>query len=265
MQNGGVSEPPQELQLHLDHRGGKNRCQRCLRHGRVPSRAILCRNPSTVMMEERVPTAGSGRSSRPATQQRKPPPDWRISFGFWTELDMLYHSFPPPTKPRCPELPLDSTLEWYLQPDCIERRKQHSDAYPLHSDAGRSAWCPTTSINSWGTQRQQPAFARSRAASTPTLDLHSPTFSLAYVAPHWILLPCLLVVVSLHLLSLSSRAGTAPANRRLQAFCRKRYGPRQPSRLVGLHRSTPVNSRKNLGWLCSRSRDEHANKRIFQK
>ncbi|KAG7389595.1 hypothetical protein PHYPSEUDO_009992 [Phytophthora pseudosyringae] len=75
------------------------------------------------MKEERAPTA-SGRS-RPGTQQQQPKPEkpsWRVSFGFWTELDALHHSFPPPTKPRCPALPHDSTPEWKkrLVPDDIE-------------------------------------------------------------------------------------------------------------------------------------------------
>ncbi|ETL94521.1 hypothetical protein F442_07816 [Phytophthora nicotianae P10297] len=60
---------------------------------------------------ERAPTAS--RSSRPGTQQPLPGnPNWRISFGFWTELDALYHSFPPPSKPRCPSLSLDCASEW---------------------------------------------------------------------------------------------------------------------------------------------------------
>ncbi|KAL3671693.1 hypothetical protein V7S43_003603 [Phytophthora oleae] len=61
------------------------------------------------------------RSLTPTSKQKKP--HWRISFGFWTELDVLYHSFPPPTKPRCPALPHDSTQEWKkrLVPDGIER------------------------------------------------------------------------------------------------------------------------------------------------
>ncbi|KAG6977260.1 hypothetical protein JG688_00000503 [Phytophthora aleatoria] len=72
---------------------------------------------------ERAPTTTS--SSRPGTQQQPKPekPNWRISFGFWTELDALYHSFVPPTKPRCPCLPRDSTSEWKkrLVPDDIEQ------------------------------------------------------------------------------------------------------------------------------------------------
>ncbi|KAG2834937.1 hypothetical protein PC118_g808 [Phytophthora cactorum] len=72
---------------------------------------------------ERAPTTTT--SSRPGTQQQPKPekPNWRISFGFWTELDALYHSFVPPTKPRCPCLPRDSTSEWKkrLVPDDIEQ------------------------------------------------------------------------------------------------------------------------------------------------
>ncbi|KAG1711043.1 hypothetical protein DVH05_013760 [Phytophthora capsici] len=59
------------------------------------------------------------RSLTPSSKQEKP--HWRISFGFLTELDVLYHSFPPPTKPRCPALPHDSSPEWKkrLVPDNI--------------------------------------------------------------------------------------------------------------------------------------------------
>ncbi|KAE9127187.1 hypothetical protein PF002_g3400 [Phytophthora fragariae] len=60
----------------------------------------------------------------PATQRAQPlKQDWRISFGFWTELDALYHAYPPPSKPRCPALPHDSASEWRkrLIPDDIER------------------------------------------------------------------------------------------------------------------------------------------------
>ncbi|KAL4144477.1 hypothetical protein PRNP1_013608 [Phytophthora ramorum] len=72
------------------------------------------------MREEHVVTAASSRS-RPTTQLEKP--HWRVSFGFWTELDALYHSYPPPPKPRCPALPLDAATEWNkrLVPDDIER------------------------------------------------------------------------------------------------------------------------------------------------
>ncbi|EGZ15990.1 hypothetical protein PHYSODRAFT_316099 [Phytophthora sojae] len=74
------------------------------------------------MKSGRAPTASS--SSRPATQRAQPPKqDWRISFGFWIELDALYHAYPPPPKPRCPALPHDSAPEWKkrLVPDDIER------------------------------------------------------------------------------------------------------------------------------------------------
>ncbi|KAL4164924.1 hypothetical protein KRP22_003662 [Phytophthora ramorum] len=72
------------------------------------------------MREEHVAAAASSRS-RPTTQLEKP--HWRVSFGFWTELDALYHSYPPPPKPRCPALPLDAATEWNkrLVPDDIER------------------------------------------------------------------------------------------------------------------------------------------------
>ncbi|KAI9989521.1 hypothetical protein PInf_019804 [Phytophthora infestans] len=64
-------------------------------------------------------------SSRPGTQQQPKPekPNWRVSFGFWTKLDALYHSFSPPSKPRCPSLPFDSASEWKkrLVPGDIER------------------------------------------------------------------------------------------------------------------------------------------------
>ncbi|KAG6609850.1 uncharacterized protein IUM83_00154 [Phytophthora cinnamomi] len=74
------------------------------------------------MKAERAPTASS--SSRPATQRAQAPKqDWRTSFGFWTELDALYHAYPPPSKPRCPTLPHDSAPEWKkrLVPENIER------------------------------------------------------------------------------------------------------------------------------------------------
>lgn len=37
---------------------------------------------------------------------------WRVRFGFWDELDVLYSSFPPPSRPRQPSQPRDSPVEW---------------------------------------------------------------------------------------------------------------------------------------------------------
>ncbi|KAK1945128.1 hypothetical protein P3T76_003661 [Phytophthora citrophthora] len=51
------------------------------------------------------------RSLMPNSKQEKP--HWRVSFGFWTELDLLFYSFPTLSKPRCPALLHDSNSEWY--------------------------------------------------------------------------------------------------------------------------------------------------------
>lgn len=37
---------------------------------------------------------------------------WRVRFGFWDELDVLYNSFAPSKRPRTPEQPRDSAAEW---------------------------------------------------------------------------------------------------------------------------------------------------------
>lgn len=156
------------LEAIFTHRGGNSDIH-------VAASFCAQRIFAAVMKDERAPTSRS--SSRPGTQQSKEKKqDWRISFRFWTELDALYHSFPPPTKPRCPALPLDSASEWYshLSPWLDHL---YSNVTDDTCDVGRSVLCRMTSKGSWGIQRQRQAFARPKVVWRLTLHTRSPISS----------------------------------------------------------------------------------------